>query len=116
MLTSSPPQPSYVVDVAPHDTRDPLAASPLPHTKPVPHALTQKTYIANKNKNCLKPTQEDIADGSVSSTPGPYRDDLASLLMFHCLIDQTNSTLLIVPRIQPYGSFKYFSHIFFFFS
>jgi hypothetical protein len=72
VLTSSPPQPSSATDVAPQDTRDPSAASPLPHTKPRAHTLTQKTYVANQNNICPKPAQEDIADSSVSSMPEPY--------------------------------------------
>jgi hypothetical protein len=93
MLTSSPPQPSATVDIAPHDIRDPSVASPLRHTKPVAHALTQKTYIANQNEICSKPTQEDIADGSISSTPGPYFDNHATLPTFHSQLNQTNLTL-----------------------
>jgi hypothetical protein len=83
MLTSSPPQPSFTTDVAPQDTRDPSTASPLPHTKPRAHALTQKSYVANQNNICAKPTQEDIADDSFSSTPGPYHADGASGPTFH---------------------------------
>jgi hypothetical protein len=49
----------------------------------------------------------DIVDGSVSSMSGSSHDNLASLPMFHCMIAPINSTLLIVPRIQPSGSFKY---------
>jgi hypothetical protein len=93
VLTSSPPQPSSIADIAPHDTWDPLAASPLPHTKPGAHALTQKTYVGNQNNICPKPAQEDIADGFVSSTPGPYHAHHASHPQFHCRIPQTNSTL-----------------------
>jgi hypothetical protein len=116
VLTSSPPQPSSAADVAPQDTQDPSAASPLPHSKPEVHALTQKTYVANQNNICSKPPQEDIPNGSVSSMPGPYYAICASPPPFHCSITQTNSTLLIVPRIQRGGSFKYFLCISFFFS
>jgi hypothetical protein len=42
MLTSSPSHPSSIAEVAPQDTRDPATASPLPHTKPRAHVLTQK--------------------------------------------------------------------------
>jgi hypothetical protein len=97
MLTS-PPQPSSTADVAPHDTRDHWAASPLPHTKPVAHALTKKTYVTNQSEICPKPAQEDNADGSISSMLGPFHDDLASLPMFHCLIAQTNSTLSVLSQ------------------
>jgi hypothetical protein len=86
VLTSSPPQPSFAADVAPQDTWDPLAASPLPHTKPKAHALTQKSYIANQNNICLKPPPEDVADGSFSNTPGSYHADDASHPTFHCHI------------------------------
>jgi hypothetical protein len=82
-----------IVDVAPNDTWDPLVASPLPHTKPVAHALTQKTYLANQNKTCPKPAQEDIADDSISSMPTPYHDDHATHPMKDSLLDLTNSTL-----------------------
>jgi hypothetical protein len=85
-LTSSPPQPSFVANVAPHDTRDPGAASPLPHSKPRVHTLTQKSNVANQNNICLKPPQEDIANGSFSSMPGSYRADAGSHPMFHCRI------------------------------
>jgi hypothetical protein len=84
VLTSSPPQPSSVADDAPQDTRDPSAASPLRHTKPRVDALSQKSYVANQNNICPKPPQEDIADGSFSSTSGPYRTNGASHPMFHC--------------------------------
>jgi hypothetical protein len=90
VLSSSPPQPLSAADVAPQDTRDPSAASPLPHTKPGAHALTRKTYVANQNNICPKPAQEDIADRSISSTPRPYRADHASCPPFHCCIAQTN--------------------------
>jgi hypothetical protein len=93
VLTSPPPQPSSAVDVAPQDTRDPSAASPLPHTKPGAHALTQKTYIANQNNIYPKPAQKDIADDSVSNTPGSYRAHRASHPWFHCCIAQTNSAI-----------------------
>jgi hypothetical protein len=73
VLTCFPPQPSSAADVAPQDTQDPLAASPLPHTKPRAHVLTRKTYVANQNNICPKPSQEDITDGFVYSTLGPYR-------------------------------------------
>jgi hypothetical protein len=46
-----------------------------------------------------KHTQKDTPDGSISSTPGLYHADGASHPSFHCRIGQTNSTLLIVPRI-----------------
>ena len=77
MLTSSPPQPSSATSVAPQDTWDPSATSPLPHTEPRAHALTRKSYIANQNNICPKPSQEDITDGFVYSTLGPYRAHLA---------------------------------------
>jgi hypothetical protein len=93
VLTSSPLQPSSTAVVSPQDTRDPSATSPLPHTKPGAHALTQKTYVANQNNTCLKPTHEDIADDSVSSMPGSYCADCASHPWFHCCIAQTNSNL-----------------------
>jgi hypothetical protein len=83
ILTSSPPQPSSVADVDPQDTQGPSVASPLPHTKPRAHALTRKTYVANQNNICLKSAQEDIADGSASSTPEPYRAHCASRPKFH---------------------------------
>jgi hypothetical protein len=54
--TSPPHQSFFATDVAPHDTRDPLVASPLPHTKLIAHALTQKTNIANQNKIYPKPS------------------------------------------------------------
>jgi hypothetical protein len=108
MLTSPPPQPSSTAVVAPQDTRDLSATSPLSHTKPGAHYLTQKTYIANQNNICSKPAQEDIADGFVSRTPGSYR---ACRPQFHCHVGQTNLTLLIVPRIQHGDIFKYFSRI-----
>jgi hypothetical protein len=85
-LTSSPPKPSSAADVAPQDTRDPSVASPLPHTKPRAHALTRKSYVANQNNICPKPLKEDIADGSFSNTPQPYRADGASCPTFHCYI------------------------------
>jgi hypothetical protein len=88
VLTSSPPQPSSTANVAPQDKRGASVASPLPHTKPGAHALTRKTYIANQNNTCPKPAQEDIADGSISSMPEPYR---ASHPKFHRA--QTISTL-----------------------
>jgi hypothetical protein len=86
VLTSSPPQPSSAAAIAPQDTCDPSATSPLTHTKPRAHVLTQKSYIANQNNICPKPPQEDIVDDSFSSTPGPYRADGASHLTFHCHI------------------------------
>jgi hypothetical protein len=82
MLTSSPPQPSSAPDIAPQDRWDPSAPSPLPHTKPRAHALTQKSYVGNQNNICPKQPHEDIADGSFSSTLGPYRADGASRPMF----------------------------------
>jgi hypothetical protein len=91
VLTSSLPQLSYAADVAPQDTRDFSATSPLPHTKPGAHALTRKTYIANHNIICLKPDQEDIADGSISNTLGPYLAHRASCPKFYHA--QTNSNL-----------------------
>jgi hypothetical protein len=86
VLTSPPPQPSSAADVAPQDTQDLSAASPLPHTKPGARALTQKSYVANQNNICLKPAQEDITDSSFSSTPGSYRADGATHPLFHCHI------------------------------
>jgi hypothetical protein len=83
VLTSSPPQSSSAADVAPYDTQDPSAASPLPHTKLGTHALTRKIQIANHNNICPKPYQKDIADGSISNTPGPYRAYRASHPKFH---------------------------------
>jgi hypothetical protein len=85
------PQPSSIADVAPQDTRGPLAASPLPHTKTGAHALTRKTYVANQNNICPKSAQEDIADGSVSSMTEPYRAHHASRPKLHRA--QTISTL-----------------------
>jgi hypothetical protein len=93
MLTSFPSQPLFAADVAPQDTRDPSVMTPLPHTKPRAHALTQKTYVANQNNICPKPAKEDIADGSVSSTPRPYHAHRASRPQFHCRVCQINSTL-----------------------
>jgi hypothetical protein len=86
MLTSPPPQPSSVADVAPQDTRDPSTASPLSHTKPRAHALTQKSYSANQNNICPKHPQEDIADDSFSSMLGLYHTDGASQPTFHCCL------------------------------
>jgi hypothetical protein len=86
MVTSSPPQPSSAGDVAPQDTWGTSAASPLPQTKPRAHALTQKLYVANQNNIYPKPPQEDIADSSFSSMPGPYCADSASHPMFHYCI------------------------------
>jgi hypothetical protein len=57
---------------------------------------------------CPKHAHKDTPDSSVSSTPGPYRADCVSRPLFHYRIAQTNSTLLIVSRIQPSDSFKYF--------
>jgi hypothetical protein len=91
MLTSFPSQPLFAADVAPQDIWDPSVMTPLPHTKPGAHALTQKTYVANQNNICPKPPQEDIADGSVSSTPEPYHAHHASCPKFHRA--QTISTL-----------------------
>jgi hypothetical protein len=82
VLTSYSPRPSSAADVTPQDTRDPLVASPLSHTKPVAHVLTRKTYIANQNKICPKAAQEDTVDGSVSSTSGPSHNDVARLPMY----------------------------------
>jgi hypothetical protein len=93
VLTPSPPQPSSVAEVAPHDTWDPSTVSPLPHTKLGAHVLTQKTYVANQNNICPKPAQEDITDDSVSNTSGPYRAHRISHPQFHCRVGQTNSTL-----------------------
>jgi hypothetical protein len=93
VLTFSPPRPSSAADVAPQDTGDPLVASLLPHTKTRAHALTRKTYIANQNNICPKPTQEEIADGAAFSTPWPYRAHHSSRPRFHCCVGQTNSTL-----------------------
>jgi hypothetical protein len=112
MLTSFPPQPC---NAAPQHTQDHSAAATLPYTNPVAHILTQKTCVANHNKICPKATQEDTADGSVSSMPGPSQYDPASLPTYRCRTHKFNS-LLIVPRIQPGGIFKYFSRITFFFS
>jgi hypothetical protein len=86
VLTSSPPQPSSAANVAPQDTCDPSTTSPLPHTKPRAHALIQKTYVANQNNFCPKLAQEDIANSSVFSMPGPYRANGASHPPFHCRI------------------------------
>jgi hypothetical protein len=93
MLTSFPRQPSSTAVVAPQDTRDPSAASPLLHTKPEAHALTRKSYVANQNNICPKPAQEDIADGSFPSTPEPYHANSVSHPPFHCCIAKINSTL-----------------------
>jgi hypothetical protein len=86
VLTGSPPQLSFVASVAPQDTWDSLAASPLPHTKPGAHVLTQKTYVANQNNIYPKPAQEDITDSFFSSTLGSYCADGASPPSFHCHI------------------------------
>jgi hypothetical protein len=64
-------------------TRGPSATSPLPHTKPGAHALTRKSYVANQDNICPNPTQEDIVDGSVSSTPESYRAHRANRPKFH---------------------------------
>jgi hypothetical protein len=93
VLTSSPPQPSSATDVAPQGTSDPSVASRLPNTKLGAHSLTRKTYVANQNNICLKPVQEDIVDGAVSSTPGPYHAHRGSHPQFHCRVGQTNLTL-----------------------
>jgi hypothetical protein len=89
MLTFSPPRPSAA---APQDTWDPSAALALLDTNHAAHILTQKTCIANHNKICPKAAQEDTVDGSVSSTPGPSRDDLARLPLYR-LRTHTNSIL-----------------------
>jgi hypothetical protein len=86
VLTSYPPQLSSTADVASQDTRDPSIASPLPHTKPEAHAVTQNTYVANQNNICPNPAQEDIVDVSFSSTPGPYHANDVSRPPFHCCI------------------------------
>jgi hypothetical protein len=93
VLTFGPPQSSSVADIAPQDTQNHVAASSMPYTKSVTHALTQKTYLANQNKMCPKHAQKVTPDGSVSSTPGPYHSDRAGRLPFHCRIAQTNSTI-----------------------
>jgi hypothetical protein len=93
MLTSSPPQPSSADDVAHQDTRDPSVASPLRHTKPIAHALTQNTYGANQNEVCHKSAQEDIVDGSVFNMLGLYHDDHSTLPILHSLLTRTNSAL-----------------------
>jgi hypothetical protein len=86
VLTSFPPQPSSTANVALQDTPDPLAASPLPHTKLRAHVLTRKSYIANQNNICPRPPQEDIANGFFSSRPGRYRAAGGSDPTFHCCI------------------------------
>jgi hypothetical protein len=91
VLTSSSPQSLSVANIAPQDTRDPSAASRLPHTKPGAHALTRKTYVANQNNIYPKLTQKDITDSSVSSMPEPYCAHRASRPKFHSA--KTNSTL-----------------------
>jgi hypothetical protein len=91
--TSPPPQSSSTADIAPHDTWDHLVASPLPHTKLVAHALTQKTDITNQNEICSKPAQENIVDDSVSSTQALYHDNHATHQMKDSMLDLTNSTL-----------------------
>jgi hypothetical protein len=100
MLTSPPPQPSSIADVAPQDTWDPSAASTLQHTtstlqhtKHVAHALTRKTYVANQNKICPKSALEGTGDGSVPSTPMSYCDDHATHPMMDSMLDLPNSTL-----------------------
>jgi hypothetical protein len=80
VLTSFPPQSCAA---APQHTRDHSAVAALPYTNLIAHILTQKTCVANHNKICPKAAQEDIIDGSVSSTPGPSQYDPASLLMYH---------------------------------
>jgi hypothetical protein len=91
MLTSSPPQPSSIADVAPQYRRDLFPTSPLPQTKPEAHAISQKTYVETQNNTCLKAAQEDIAHGSVSSMPEPYCAHHARHPMFHRA--ETNSIL-----------------------
>jgi hypothetical protein len=93
VLTSRPPQPSSVTDVAPQDTLDLLVASPLRYTKSVAHALTQKTCIANQNEICPKPALEGTDDDFVSSTHGLYLYDHAIHPMKDPLINLTNLTL-----------------------
>jgi hypothetical protein len=93
MLTSRPPQLSSIADVVSQDTQDLLVTSPLRHTKPVAHALTQKTCIANQNEICPKPALEDTGDSSISSTQGSYLHDHATHPMKYSLIDLTNLTL-----------------------
>jgi hypothetical protein len=84
-LTSSP-QSSSIVDIAPQDTQDPTAASPLSHTKPRAHALTRKSYVANQNNICPKPPKEDIANSSIACMARLYHADAGSHPMFHCRI------------------------------
>jgi hypothetical protein len=79
VLTFSLPRPSVA---APQDTWDPSTTSALPDTNHVAHILTQKTCIANHNKICPKVVQEDTVDDSVSSTPRPSHDNLASLSLY----------------------------------
>jgi hypothetical protein len=93
VLTSRPPQLSSIADVVSQDTQDLLVTSPLRHTKPVAHALTQKTCIANQNEICPKPALEDTGDSSISSTQGSYLHDHATHPMKYSLIDLTNLTL-----------------------
>jgi hypothetical protein len=54
-----------------------------PHTKPRAHALTQKSYVANQNNICIKPPQEDIANGFFSSRSGRYCADGGCRPKFH---------------------------------
>jgi hypothetical protein len=85
VLTSFPPLPCAA---APQHTRDRSAAVALPYTNPVAHILTQKTCLANHNKICAKVAQEDIIDGSVSSTLEPHRASCPKFQRAHI-----NSTL-----------------------
>jgi hypothetical protein len=86
-------RPSSATDVAHQDTRDPSVASPLRHTKPVAHALTQNTYGANQNEVCHKSAQENIVDDSIFNMLWLYHDDHSTLPILHSLLTRTNSAL-----------------------
>jgi hypothetical protein len=105
-LTSSHPQPSVA---APHNIRDHSADAVLPYTNLVAHILTQKTWITNHNKIYPKAVQEDTVDGSVSSMPGPSRDDLVVLSTYRC---RTHSTLSwLSQESNPVTLSNIFTHL-----
>jgi hypothetical protein len=104
VLTSFPPQPSAA---APCNTLNRSTALALPNTNLIAHILTEKTCTTNHNKICPKAVQEDIIDGSVSSTPEPYRAHRASHSEFHRA--HINSTLIWLSqesnRVAPLNIF-----------
>jgi hypothetical protein len=59
--TSPPLHSSSAADVTPQDTLDPLVASPSPHTKPIAHALSQKTYSSNQIKLVPNPLRRILS-------------------------------------------------------